>query len=691
MHWIGEAAARAGLKGASTLLIPQGTSNSDAWEIGARALGTTPNDLANQIAPVVGLRAASLGGAENKALRLVPEKLARRYNVLPIRETDRQLTIATADPHNIEAEQAIAFASGRRVSFELCPPALLAQAINNAYNADRTVDNVLAHLDAELTDVVKVVEDLKPETVSAQDISAGPVVKLTNLVLRDAVLQRASDIHIEPGEDNGIVRFRIDGVMRQHMQLPMAALNRVVSRVKVLARLDIADRVRPQDGRSRIEVEGRVIDLRISTVPIRDAEKVVIRVLRPDANQTLEDIGIAPTELARLRKLMAFRDGIVLVTGPTGSGKTTTMYAALRELVMRDVNIMTVEDPVEYQLPRISQIQADPKRGVTFASALRAILRQDPDVIFVGEIRDLETAQIAVQAAMTGHLVLATLHTNDAVSAVARLLDLGLDRAALAATIRGSLAQRLVRRICQSCAQPNGGDLTDEESRLAGAFGVKPTVRALGCTRCANTGYHGRLPINEVAVFTPQLATEVAQGAPAGALQRSAIAGGMRTLRTTAIERVALGQTTLSEIERVVGDVDDGASVETKASTSPTVFVVDDDAVQRLLLTKTLQNAGYRVAEAPDGADALRRLSAGEECGLVVTDLHMPQLDGDALLRHLRNDPRTAALPIIVLTGSDLADKESELIDLGADDYIRKPVDPPRFIARVRAALRRAS
>ena len=698
MHWLGDAATRAGLKGASAVLIPNGTSNGDAWEIGARALGTTPSELAKSIAPSIQLHSANLAAADAKAVRLVPEKLARKYNVFALRDNDRQIVVATSDPHNIECEQALAFAAGRRVVFELAPPHALSQAINVAYSTDRSLDMVLTHLDAQLLDAVQVIEQLKPEAVVSHELETAPVVKLTNLILRDAVVQRASDVHIEPGEGNGVVRFRIDGVMRQHMQLPMAALNRVVSRIKVLSKMDIADRMRPQDGRTRIQVEGTLVDLRVSTVPIRDSEKVVIRVLRPDANTSLEHVAVAAPELARLRKLLALRDGIVLVTGPTGSGKTTTMYAALRELANGDVNIMTVEDPVEYELARISQIQVDAKRGVTFASALRAILRQDPDVIFVGEVRDLETAQIAVQAAMTGHLVLATLHTNDAVSAVSRLLDLGLDRAAIAATVRGSLAQRLIRRVCQECGRAATGELTDDESRLTRVFGVRPVLRASGCGRCGNTGYYGRLPINEVALFTPAMLDQISHDASVAVLQKAAVAGGMRTLRAAGIERVTNGETTLAELERVVGGSPDGADdaaviAEPPPVTvaRPTIMVCDDDAVQRLFVSSTLEKGGFIVAQASDGAEALRRIMGGEECALLLTDLHMTELDGDELIKRLRADPRSAALPIVVLTGSAIDARESELIEIGADDYIKKPVDPPRLLARVRAALRRAA
>jgi len=273
------------------------------------------------------------------------------------------------------------------------------------------------------------VDEQAPELVAARDLESAPVVKLTGLILTDAVRGGASDVHLEPGREGGLVRFRIDGVLRTHMTLPMPALNRVVSRIKVMGKMDIADRLRPQDGRTRIQVDGRTLDLRLSTVPTREAEKAVIRLLDPSNSRGLEDLQIPASELARFRQLLLHRNGIVVVTGPTGSGKTTTLYAALKQVATGEVNVMTVEDPIEYELPGTTQIQVEPRRGVTFASALRSILRQDPNVIFIGEIRDLETAEIAVQAALTGHLVLATIHANDAVGAIARFVDLGLDHA----------------------------------------------------------------------------------------------------------------------------------------------------------------------------------------------------------------------------------------------------------------------
>jgi type II secretory ATPase GspE/PulE/Tfp pilus assembly ATPase PilB-like protein/CheY-like chemotaxis protein len=535
---------------------------------------------------------------------------------------------------------------------------------------------------------VRVIEELEPEKVAVQDVESAPLVKLTNLILSDAVTQRVSDIHIEPGgSKGGVVRFRIDGVLRQHMSLPMGALNRIVSRIKVLGKLDIADRMRPQDGRTRIQVANKAYDLRISTVPTREAEKAVVRILRPDTAKTLADVGLASYELQRFRQLIGQRDGIVVVTGPTGSGKTTTLYAALSDVATSEVNVMTVEDPIEYELLGITQIQVETKRNVTFASALRSILRQDPDVIFVGEIRDAETAEVAAQAAATGHLVLATLHTNDAMSAVSRLSDLGLDRTTISSVLRGAVAQRLVRRVCPDCVQTIAGELTDAEQRLAKQFNIVATLRAMGCDKCNHSGYRGRLPVVEVAVVSSSMIEQIAAGATAAQLQRSAITQGMRPLREVALEHVKNGETTLEEVERVLGEAaDEGAAV----AAAPAILFVDDDPMLRLLATTILESEGYRVRQARDGHEALGIIDGGDDIALVITDLQMPVMDGAEMIRRLRGTLRTAMLPVIVLTGTDEHDSEVRLMDAGADDYIRKPIDPPRFNARVKAALRRA-
>ena len=686
MHWLAAAATRAGLRGADALSIPSDISLIDAWEMASRTLGLAAPELAAALAPTFGLAEADFTRADARSLALLPERIARKYHVFPLREDERHLVVATADPSNIEVEHAIGFAAGRRPVFELASPAAIDEALFNAYSSDRAMDQLLSGVEEQVADAVQLVEDLQPEAVEAAEVDSAPVVKLTNLILRDAIVQSASDIHIEPGAKGGTVRFRVDGVMRQYMHLPMVALNRVVSRIKVLGRLDIADRLRPQDGRSRISIEGRFVDLRISTVATRDSEKAVIRILRPENTRKLDEVGITPRELARLRQLLACRDGIVIVTGPTGSGKTTTLYSAIREIANGELNISTVEDPVEYEMPGITQIQVDPKRGVTFANSLRALLRQDPDVIFVGEIRDAETAHIAAQAAMTGHLVLATLHTNDAMSTITRLADLGLDRQTIATTLRGTLAQRLIRRVCPDCAQPLIGALTEEEEALSARFGVLPLSRAMGCKRCGNTGYRGRLPLIEVAVITPALADMIAGGASAHALQRAAVAQGMAAMRDVAIARVRRGETSLQEIERVIGDQIDDPQAK-QQSGPPSILVVNADPAWRRMARALLEGGGFRVTEAVDPVQAMQLMSTGEEFALMVTDLMMPALvaPGANSPRQLRPTTATRAIPEPRNSAALPAVTDPE----GEGEQQSQGVDWARFAATLQSSIRR--
>jgi type IV pilus assembly protein PilB len=682
MHWLESAAVRAGLAGAASVSIPADVGTSEAWDIASRTLGLTPGELACRIAPQFGLGVAELDRTDPRALALLPERLARRYHVFPLREDDRTIYVATADPSDIEVEHAIGFASGRHPVFALAPPSLIEDALLAGYSADRVVENLLTTVDSQIADAVKIVDEMTPEAVDLSEVETAPVVKLTNLILRDAVMHGVSDVHIEPGPKGGSVRFRIDGVLRQHMHLPMAALNRIVSRIKVLAHMDIANRLLAQDGRARVAIDGRNYDLRISTVPTRDAEKAVIRVLRPESARRLEDVGITPRELARMRQLLACRDGIMIVTGPTGSGKTTTMYSAIKELATGHVNIMTVEDPIEYDLAGITQMQVETKRGVTFANSLRAILRQDPDVIFVGEIRDLETAQVAAQAALTGHLVLATLHTNDAMSAVTRLADLGLDRQTIATCLRGCLAQRLVRRLCPDCAQPLLGTLTEEEERLSARFGAVPISRAAGCKRCGNTGYRGRLPLVEVAIVGPGLTEMIAAGGTAQQLQRAAIAGGMAPLRDVAIARVRRGETTLQEIERVLGEQ---LESETVAASSPGILILDPDPAWRRMARAMLEGGGFHVTEATTADSALRLAKEGVEFSFVVSAAAALQVTAPE-----RRPLLAAAETEDAIVIEPLADSAAAAQPTGNGTPFRQPGDPVDW-ARMVDIVRRAA
>ena len=692
-HWLVKAAAAVGIVRPEQINAAPGARTSTIWEELERASGLGEGELVTRIAARLRMPVASLE-ASPRALKVLPEQIATQHLVLPISESNQRLVVATADPMDFSAEQALGFASGRAITFELAGPRALDRALRAAYTVDN-VDAIVAGLDESLADAVVALNEDTPDDVNSRDVDAKPIVKLTNLILSDAIRDRASDIHIQPVNAVGVVRCRVDGVMHQTMTLPLNAVSRVISRIKVLAQMDIADRVRPQDGRARLSIRGREYDLRVSTVPVSGGEKAVVRILSQGSNSKINDLGLPAIELERIERLLRLRDGVIAVTGPTGSGKTTTLYAALRQLATGETNIVTVEDPIEYRLAGVTQMQADPKRGVTFASALRAVLRQDPDVILIGEMRDLETASIGVQASMTGHLVLATLHTNDAAGSVARLADLGVDRNAVADTLRGALGQRLLRRVCPSCAQPVSGNLTEEEKRLAARYHVQPKVRARGCDECGKVGYRGRLPVVEVLIVTPQMREMIAHGASSVEIQRAAIAGGMRPMLQVALDYVKDGLSTLDEVERVLGDVagqdEDGdfASDVAKTETeSPQILLVDDDAMMRQLARFVLNTANYRILEA-DGGQAALDLLTRNAVSVVVLDMDMPGMNGLEVLQAIRSNRATAALPVVFLTASDSS--EAAVMDAGADDYIRKPLDPDRFLARIKAVLRRAS
>ena len=575
-HWLTRVAQRAGLNGAEAIQLDPTATAKDAWSAVGQCCEISDERLAELVAAEFRLRVAALDRVEPKALKLVPASVAKRFQVCPIHEDDRQLVVATSNPMDLDSERDVQFASGRNPILEVASPIALERAIATHYAPDRAVEALLRSLDVQGGDSIRLLEETGRTAIDAQELTSGPVVKLANLILRDAITQGASDVHLQCDSGGGVVRFRIDGVMRRHVQMPIPALERVMSRLKIVGDIDIADRLRPHDGRARVALGHRTYDLRMSTVPTRGSEKLVIRILDPERASTLEDLELPALERARFEQLLGHRDGIVIVTGPTGSGKTSTMYAALRRLATGDVNIMTVEDPVEFEIQGLTQIQVEPKQGVTFASALRAILRQDPDIIFVGEIRDAETAEVAVQASRTGHLVLATLHTNDAVGALSRLADLGLNSAAIGETFRGAMGQRLARRVCSHCRSRVEGTSTPEERRLQERYGVRDTARAAGCDQCEYSGYRGRVPLVEVFAMDSELKELIVAGAPAHRMTAAAVAHGMRSLRNGALERVRNGETTLEEVDRVLGSVTEEEVVDGEPPTDPHVATLAD-------------------------------------------------------------------------------------------------------------------
>ena len=691
VHWLVRVAERAGLEGKRPAVPPE-TAAKDAWSAVTRAYKMEDPLLCDLVATYFRLDVADFPAREGNAALLIPEAMARRHHVYPLYETDRHLLVATCDPTQVEAERALGFSTGRTTVFQVASPRAIQEILDDRFSPELAIESLLDGFEeGDLDDdAVKLVEEMGPESISSEDAAATPVVKLTNLIIRDAIAQAASDIHVEPGRQIGAIRYRVDGVLRKHMDLPMTAMNRVISRIKILARLDIADRLRPQDGKAHVRVQNLAYDLRVSTIPAgRANEKCVIRILDSNAQETLDDLSLSAYELDRMRQLLRLREGIVLVTGPTGSGKTTTLYGALRELADGKVNIMTVEDPIEYELPQITQTQVETKQGVTFAAALRAILRQDPDVILVGEIRDSETAETASHAATTGHLMLATVHANDAVSAVARLAAIGLPFATIASTLRGAIAQRLLRRVCAACAEPVRAELTPEEQRMTDLHEVEPVVRAVGCLECGFTGYKGRIPVSEVMLAGPRFQTAVEARKGWQTLHRIAIQGGMRPIHQVALDWVAQAKTTLVEVERALGQ--QKPEDEIIEDTGPTrILVVDDDEEARLIAASALEPEGYEISMAKDGYEALERLKADPDFSLVILDLSMPGMDGRKVLDRIRGSKDTAAIPVLVSTALEGEDLETELLEAGADDFLEKTGDTRRFLARVKAVLRRA-
>jgi type II secretory ATPase GspE/PulE/Tfp pilus assembly ATPase PilB-like protein/8-oxo-dGTP pyrophosphatase MutT (NUDIX family) len=476
--------------------------------------------------PIANLRVVSA-----HAVALVPERWARRFHIVPLFASEHDLVIATADPTDIDCERTLGFATGRHVRFALADSDAIARRIEEVYRGE-----ALEREEEARVDVQHLTASDESAPPAPTDDNSASISALVDELLAAGIAGRASDIHIEPEEQGIAVRHRVDGVLALARTLPRAAGPALVSRVKILSGLDIADRLRPQDGRARVAINGVAVDLRVSTLPASHGEKVVIRVLdERSAVMSLDGMGFHPDELDRIERLLQAREGLILVTGPTGSGKTTTLYAALRRLKERGVNIVTVEDPIEYRLPGVVQVQVNEKAGLTFATALRSIMRQDPDVVLIGEIRDRETAEIAIQASLTGHLVLSTLHTNDAPSAVTRLIDIGVASYKIATAVKGVLAQRLVRRLCPTCH--------GEE---------RP------CVACGGTRFRGRLAIVEVLMGSSEFERRVAAGEPTERITDAARADGMRTLWQSGLAHVAAGRTTVDEVTRVATPDDAG-------------------------------------------------------------------------------------------------------------------------------------
>ena len=648
------------------------------------------------------------------AFSMVPERICRKYEIVPFALSESEIKVATSNPSDFNAQSDVEALTGRRLLPLFSLPREIDSCLDQLFSADTVIFDLLSRV--EVPEEIMVVGENKNDE-SLDSAVTSPVIKLVNSIISQAYRKRSSDIHIEHEETASHVRIRVDGELKTIMKLPRhLAMGPVVSRIKIMSDLDVSNHMRPQDGRTKIRIGTAEVGLRVSTLPTAYGEKVVMRILDQRAAEVpFEKLGFAPEVAAGLDKCMTYTQGIILVTGPTGSGKTTTLYSILNKCKQEKTNVVTVEDPIEYKLPGINQVQVNEKQGLTFAGVLRSVLRQDPDIIMVGEIRDHETADIAFQAAMTGHLVLSTLHTNDTISTVGRLMDMGVDRFKISPGLLAITAQRLVRKLCPLCAEAVAEADRDPAVLAALADHGFETVyfRGVGCKNCEGSGYAGRTSIVELLLPDAKVKELINAGAVSDDVKAAAMRSKcLRTLTRDALWHLSTGQTDIAEVESYL-DIDkrtpDQAPAVRAAAPAPqpaadavgmqpsladgkrpVVMIADDDPIMLMLLKKFIEGAGYQVREAVDGEEALTAIASGAAPDLLVTDVNMPRLNGMDLVKGIRGTLGLLDLPIIMLT-TENSDKSQEMaFRLGADDYIIKPFKGPIVIARITAALRRA-
>ncbi|MEN3000969.1 MAG: ATPase, T2SS/T4P/T4SS family [Armatimonadota bacterium] len=549
-------------KDLAQILVDQAVvSERDAYEAKAYEMGMPFVDL-DRTTP------------DPSAVNVVKEHIAKRYNVMPVKKEGNILYLAMADPNNVMAIDDVRVNSRCVVRPVLAAPGAIEDAIRRAYGGSAIAGDGSAATTGEGGGMPARPADLKASVMAEvtaysargdleedekavlREAEEGPIVRAANIIIQRAIDERASDIHVEPQIRNVRIRYRIDGVLHEVLTLPKYIQAPLISRYKIMAEMNIAEKRLPQDGRIPIRYQNKDYDLRVSSIPTPLGEKIVMRILdKTSVLIGLNKLGFTPETQARLEELVMQPQGMVLSTGPTGSGKTTTQYSILHKLNSVEKNILTIEDPIEYQLPGISQVQVNRKAGLTFATALRSFLRQDPDIIMVGEMRDLETAEIAIEAALTGHLVLSTLHTNDAPSAVIRMIDMGVEPYLIAATVTGVLAQRLARRVCQKCKQPReirAADLRAFGFQVEDPDQVVTIWEGTGCEDCRYRGFKGRIGIFELMVVNAEIAELIVRRAPLSDIKEAAKANGMKELREDGLIKVLEGITTPDEVRRVV-------------------------------------------------------------------------------------------------------------------------------------------
>ena len=660
--------------------------------------------IARALSDQLGLPFVDLGSLPiaDETLAVLPRNVAVRHVAVPITLAHDVLTVALADPTNVLALDDIRLATKlSSVRTAVATASDLQEAVNRYYGGTGASGGVADTFGA-LQDVdLEATEDKDEELEQVGDVDDAPVVRLVNAIMGEALHSRASDIHIEPQERDVHVRFRIDGLLREITIVPKPIQGPLISRIKILSGMDISERRKPQDGRGRIRLERQEADTRVSSMPTMHGETVVIRLLRKEAEKakTIAEIGLAEHDRVAFERALSEPQGLVLITGPTGSGKTSSLYAGLATVIRPDINVVTLEDPVEYQMAGVNQVQINERVGLTFAGGLRTILRQDPDIVMVGEIRDPETASISMQASMTGHLVLSTLHTNDAPAAVSRLIDMGVEPFLITSSLTLVVGQRLARVPCEKCSEP-----VEAAPRTLELLGLEPEEvehaelrMGPGCGFCSQTGYKGRLGLFEVVRITRTMRELIVGRASETAMREEAVAGGMRSMRSDGLAKALAGRTTLEEVLRVTPPDPDRAkrAGQRQAATAPTapavkvppkVLVLDDDRSVAEVAAAMLVD-GYEVLAASEVAEGLRMVE-GERPDVVVVNLDLPGVDAVELLTTLRAG---AGGEPAVLVAADPEDRHARdrAMAAGAAGFVAKPFVEAELRAEVAAALER--
>ncbi|MEJ6008126.1 ATPase, T2SS/T4P/T4SS family [Paucibacter sp. AS339] len=667
----------------------------ERWELVAALAGVTSHELAQMVADRFALKRASVSQINKHLAQVLPARIARRHGILPVSADDRTLTIVCSDPTDDEAVKEAAFVSSRHIERLIAPPHDIDSWMTLLYAQGAAGDrsNKLKMLDLDDREVAMAIGD------------NAPVTRLCRALLKKAIDGRASDIHAHPFAGGGVVRFRIDGVLHRIATLPGEILDAVLRFFKAQGKMDPTNSRVPQDGRASVTLGNLSYDLRVSSLPATGGESLVIRILDPSRVYSLQESHFASATSMALRRISASANGLFLLTGPTGSGKTSTLYALLAALNNVSRRIITVEEPVEYQIPGITQIEVNAQAGLGFETALRAILRQDPDILLIGEIRDKETADIAVNAALTGHLVFATLHTMDAMRAIPRLVELGVRPTVLADTLVGVMSQRLMRKLCTHCRAPVVEPLAPLERLFRDLTDESPVYRAVGCAECNYTGYSGRLPVAEVIEVNDRLRAAFLANRIDNATLVGALPDGWQSIQVNAANWIVSGESTPEEAYANLGTafwtalshsskrrvpIQDAIAQASNHSsaTALTALVVTPDPALGNRLVDLLGHAAYQARWEATGSGARAILEANQDVQLLIADTAAGG-DSEDMLRNLRRELAWSGLPVILLVDPAESDFLALLESFGVTDFLHKPVVPELLISRAQSVLHR--